>query len=448
MDRGGDDAAMNAEERRSSGAPPARRRAGTRGFLFADLRGYTAYLGARGADEAASLLERYRRLVRTAVEAHDGAEIRTEGDSFYVVFPDASSAVACGLAIVAGAERARADDPEHPISVGVGVHAGETIETDEGYVGTAVNLAARLCAAAPAGAVLVSDTVRALTAGVAPVRYEPGGRRRFKGIGEPVATFRALDMAAPSPAATHRRRWPLVLGAAAGLSVAAITVALVGGAITREGLGGLDPGSSSSSSALAGPSASPGTGATAAEPAPTASVPGASSAAGAGSAAAEARLLALVEDRFHPRCRPTRPEEIPRYAETRNDTHGPISWPLSVQAGVICEPFGLEVPDQLGYWLLDEFLHFSGLNETDALFNIAGRREALPGPCDGTGSAYESWSAGPIAGHLVCYHDDAGVATLYWSYTGTDVLARASRDDGDMAALVSWWRNDARFRRP
>ena len=80
---------------------PAAAGSPTRGFLFADLREYTRYVEEHGAAAAASLLVRYRTLVRSVVAAHDGAEIKTEGDSFYVVFPSVSAAVSCGLAITA-----------------------------------------------------------------------------------------------------------------------------------------------------------------------------------------------------------------------------------------------------------------------------------------------------------------------------------------------------------
>ena len=64
----------------------------------------------------------------------------------------------CGLAIVDRAAQATADDPEMPMRVGVGVHAGEAIEVPEGgYIGTAVNLAARVCSVAEAGEVLVTS---------------------------------------------------------------------------------------------------------------------------------------------------------------------------------------------------------------------------------------------------------------------------------------------------
>src|SRR5687767_5205517 len=90
---------------------------GYRGFLFCDLRGYTRFVERHGDQAAADLLDRYRLLVRRAVGRFDGAEIRTEGDSFYVVFPSASKAVLCGLAIVAAARTAAADEPGQAIRV-------------------------------------------------------------------------------------------------------------------------------------------------------------------------------------------------------------------------------------------------------------------------------------------------------------------------------------------
>jgi class 3 adenylate cyclase len=164
----------------------------TRGFLFADLRGYTSFVESRGAVIAAELLYRYRAIVREAVGRHHGAEIKTEGDSFYVVFTSVSRAVECGLEIVAAAARASTEHPDQPIEVGIGIHAGETVETPEGYVGSAVNMAARLCSAAAAGEVLVSDTVRALTANTSDVYFQSAGRRRLKGIAEQVTVHRAL----------------------------------------------------------------------------------------------------------------------------------------------------------------------------------------------------------------------------------------------------------------
>ena len=71
-----------------------------RGFLFADLRNYSAWVEAHGDHAAAALLGEYRSLVRQAVADFHGAEIKTEGDSFYVAFDSPSAAVKCGLRIL------------------------------------------------------------------------------------------------------------------------------------------------------------------------------------------------------------------------------------------------------------------------------------------------------------------------------------------------------------
>ena len=81
-------------------------RSAMKSFLFADLRGYTDFVEAHGDHAAAALLDGYRGLVRAAVAEQQGAEVKTEGDSFYVVFESASAAVRCGLRIVAGAAAA------------------------------------------------------------------------------------------------------------------------------------------------------------------------------------------------------------------------------------------------------------------------------------------------------------------------------------------------------
>lgn len=198
----------------------------TRGFLFSDLRGYTAYVDANGPQAAALLLDRYRTLVRAAVAEHDGAEIRTEGDSFYVVFPSVSAALRCGLAIV---ERAAAEPDEAggPIRVGVGIHAGETVETAEGYVGQAVNVAARLCALAKPGEVLVTATVRSLTQGMVPATFVSRGRQRLKGIAEPVEVDSVRPVEAGSILRRRQRQKRLLIVGVSVVAVVALAVAWV-----------------------------------------------------------------------------------------------------------------------------------------------------------------------------------------------------------------------------
>jgi class 3 adenylate cyclase len=207
----------------------------TRGFLFADLRGYTAYVEARGDSAGAALLDVYRELMRETIAGYGGAEIKTEGDSFYVVFPSASTAMACGMAIVAAAAARTAADPERPIRVGVGIHAGESVAAGEGYVGSAVNIAARVCAQAGPGEVLVTETVRSLVRTSGQVAFTPRGRRRLKGIEEPVRVFRVDPAGAAVPksatGAFRRGRRVLVALGGAGVALAAIVAVIAFGRI-------------------------------------------------------------------------------------------------------------------------------------------------------------------------------------------------------------------------
>jgi len=218
----------------------------TRGFLFADLRDYTSFVERRGAAVAADLLLRYRALVRGLIGRYAGAEIRTEGDSFYVVFPAVSTAVQCGLAIVEGARATLVEHPDEPIAVGVGIHAGETIETPDGYVGSPVNIAARLCALAGPGEVLVSDTVRALTQTVLSVTFVPRGRKALKGVSDSVAVYAVVPGAEGglgTPRLGRLRRLSRVarIGIAATVAVAIVGVALLASTALR-GAAGLPPG--------------------------------------------------------------------------------------------------------------------------------------------------------------------------------------------------------------
>jgi len=183
-----------------------------RGFLFADLRDYTSFVERHGDTAASALLDRYRAIVRSIVAQYGGAEVKTEGDSFFVVFPSASSAVRCGLEIQLAATAATRDDPATPLRVGIGIHAGETVAGSEGYVGSAVNLAARACAQARAGEVVVTDTVRALTRTSLLVGFTDRGRRRLKGIPEPVRLYLVSHgagdgVAMSGTAGSTSRRW-------------------------------------------------------------------------------------------------------------------------------------------------------------------------------------------------------------------------------------------------
>lgn len=131
-------------------------------FMFADLRGFTSLTERLGDDASARLVEEYRALVRAELRRFGGEELKTEGDSLLAEFTRAQEAVRCGLAVL---ERARQRNlgSATPMDIGIGVHSGEPVILAEDYIGSAVNIAARLGQAAGAGELLVSDVVRGLT---------------------------------------------------------------------------------------------------------------------------------------------------------------------------------------------------------------------------------------------------------------------------------------------
>src|SRR5256885_12550786 len=120
----------------------------TRAFFFADLRDYTGFVERSGDRAAAELLKAYRSIVRSQVASSGGAEIKTEGDGFYIVFTSARQAIACGVAILKEAATHNEQDPSMPIRVGIGIHAGEPISQEGQFVGSAVYMAARIGAIA------------------------------------------------------------------------------------------------------------------------------------------------------------------------------------------------------------------------------------------------------------------------------------------------------------
>ena len=100
---------------------------GTVTFLFTDIEGSTKLLHELG-DDYADVLAEHRSILRDAFAAHDGVEVDTQGDAFFVAFARATDAAAAA----ADSQRGLA---EGPVRVRMGIHTGEPIRTDEGYVG-------------------------------------------------------------------------------------------------------------------------------------------------------------------------------------------------------------------------------------------------------------------------------------------------------------------------
>ena len=127
---------------------------GTVTFLFTDVEGSTRLLNELG-DEYAAVLAEHRRLLRDAFARHGGVEVDTQGDAFFVAFAKATDALAA-------AADGRDALSRGQIRVRMGLHTGEPLVTEEGYVGIDVHRAARIAAAGHGGQILVSQSARDL----------------------------------------------------------------------------------------------------------------------------------------------------------------------------------------------------------------------------------------------------------------------------------------------
>ena len=158
-----------------------------RSDLFTDLVGHTEMMSRLGDTAGREVLREHERVTRKALAAHGGAEVKTMGDGFMASFGSVANAVECAIDLQkAFAERT--STAAEPLSVRVGINAGEPIEEDGDLFGATVILAARIAARAEGGEILVADTVRGLCSGKG-FLFSDHGEFVAKGFEEPVRVF-------------------------------------------------------------------------------------------------------------------------------------------------------------------------------------------------------------------------------------------------------------------
>ena len=171
---------------------------GTVTFLFTDIEGSTKLLLELG-DDYAGAQDEHAEILRKAMAEEGGVEVRTEGDSFFFVFPGPVGAVSAA----ASAQRALAVHDWRrgpPLRVRMGMHTGEGILGGGDYVGIDVNRAARIAASGHGGQVLLSAATRALVEHSVPtgVRLRDLGEHRLKDLAHPERIFDLLIEGTPS----------------------------------------------------------------------------------------------------------------------------------------------------------------------------------------------------------------------------------------------------------
>jgi adenylate cyclase len=155
----------------------------TRTIVFSDIEGSTDLAVALGDIAWFDLLSVHNEILRSCLPAHDGTEVKSQGDGFMLTFPSARRAVAYMVEM----QRRLHDDERmqsNGLSVRIGAHTGESVEDNDGDLfGQAVIAAARVGAAANGGEILVSSLVREIVKSWDEVVFGESRSEVLKGLG-------------------------------------------------------------------------------------------------------------------------------------------------------------------------------------------------------------------------------------------------------------------------
>src|SRR5438067_1633662 len=155
--------------------------------LFTDLVGSTEMRSRLGDEAAEEVRRQHDRLVADAIQANRGRLVKKLGDGVMATFTGAADAVAAAVRIQQALNRhSRSGQSVAPLEVRIGLSAGDVALEDGDCFGTPVIEAARLCAAARGGQVLVTEVVRWLAGSAAGHGFTPVGPLQLKGLPAPV----------------------------------------------------------------------------------------------------------------------------------------------------------------------------------------------------------------------------------------------------------------------
>jgi class 3 adenylate cyclase len=158
-----------------------------RTILFTDIEDSTSLTQRLGDAGAMAVLRTHDEIVREALHRHGGSEVKHTGDGVMASYHSVVDGVGSAIRIQRGVAQA-AEQQSLPLRVRIGLSAGEPVTERDDLFGAAVQLAARLCASADPGSILVSGAVRDLAYGKG-FTFRDRGRMTFKGFDEPIQAF-------------------------------------------------------------------------------------------------------------------------------------------------------------------------------------------------------------------------------------------------------------------
>jgi class 3 adenylate cyclase len=163
---------------------------GIRTILFTDVVESTMFTQSLGDEAALALLGVHDTIVRDALSALGGREVKHTGDGIMASFVSPAGAVRCAIQIQRELEKHAKANPERALKVRVGAAAGEPVEQHNDLFGSTVQLASRLCAHAQPEQILVSNAIAELCLGKG-LSFEDLGEVALKGFGSPLRAHAA-----------------------------------------------------------------------------------------------------------------------------------------------------------------------------------------------------------------------------------------------------------------
>jgi TolB-like protein/class 3 adenylate cyclase/Tfp pilus assembly protein PilF len=155
-------------------------------IMFTDIAGYSA-LSQKNEALALELLEEHRKILRPFFIKHEGKEIETAGDSFFVEFNSAVEAANCAIEIQSALhERNKMKPADHGIFVRIGIHIGDVVHMEDNHVhGDGVNIAARVQPLAKPGQICVTEDVARQIRNKIEYSLKKLGKHKLKNISLP-----------------------------------------------------------------------------------------------------------------------------------------------------------------------------------------------------------------------------------------------------------------------
>jgi len=173
---------------------------GIRTVLFTDIVESTTFTQSLGDEAAMALLSVHDTVVRDALSALGGREVKHTGDGIMASFVSAAAAVKCATRIQRELAKHAESQRDRAVKVRIGAAAGEPVEQHRDLFGCTVQLAARLCSHASPEQILVSNALAELCLGKG-FSFQDVGEVALKGFDRPVRAHAVVWAGNAVPAA-------------------------------------------------------------------------------------------------------------------------------------------------------------------------------------------------------------------------------------------------------